>query len=310
MVPPSLTAGSKIKDPGRNEPITQISIGYQLRVVLKFWIPGRTELSEISVLGRVEVLPLTEVQPPTNTQHFPTEFVESVSHAIQSSILGFTLGTMTISTQEPPALSFQAPFSDSSTTLRFQVELDAAESSEIYHRLRHLAFSISGVLRIKTFFTTTTFPELPSQVMLATFGKTRLLDEVMKLESRKIGSLDWQYRSRDKTGSWRTTISVPIHLISRVPPTFCSPLVARFYSLVMRLKVLSASSNNAFELEVPIQVVYPPTQLEQATASSPAQSRPPNVEYLLAAEPDSTWDERHIVSISSFNRDGLTDQCG
>ena len=62
--------------------------------------------------------------------------------------------------------------------------------------------------------------------------------------------------------------------------------------------------------KIPIQVVYPPTILERATASSPAPSRPPNVEYLLAAETDSTWDERFIVSISSFNRDGLTDQRG
>ena len=241
LVPPSLTAGSNVDDPNRNAQHAQIHIYYHLRMMAKYRIPACTEPSTISTLEPVTVLPFTEVQPPMNTQDFPTEFVESLSGVIRTSLFGPTLGTLTVSTQEPPALVYNDfPFSGSSTALEFKIELDAAENNETYQRLRRLIFDIDGVIRIKTFFSATPFPYLPSQTLLTSQGKIRLLDNVVRLKPQSTGGSHWQYLRGAEQSRWRTMISMPIHVKTRLSPTFCSSLVARFYTLVIRLKVLNA----------------------------------------------------------------------
>lgn len=299
MVPPSLTAGSKVNDPNRNAQHTQIRISYHLHMMAKYQISACTEPNIISALERVTVLPFTEAQPPMYTQDFSTEFVESLSRVIRTSLFGSTLGTLTVSTQEPPALVYNDfPFSGSSTALDFQIELDAAENGETYQRLRRLTFNIDGVIRIKTFFSATTFPCLPSQTLLTSQGKIRLLDEVVKLEPQSTSGFHWQYLQGAEQSRWRTIISIPIHIRPRLSPTFYSSLVARLYTLIIRLKVLNAYNRKPFELEVPVQVVYRPPHSEQATlggARSFVQSRTPDVQNSSVAETDSYFTLSHMV---------------
>lgn len=244
---------------------------------------------------------LAEELPPLETRDFPAEYVESVSNPIRTSLIGTSLGTMTISTREPPALSYNLTASGASTILKFQVDLDAVENGEIRRRLRAITFIVEGVIRVKTFRSTSPFPKLPSQDLLIGGGKIRLADQIMELERQTIGNVGWRHwpkndvvlmktqdrfmsrsasasepypsnkfatlmrsmsvsepsvASRSK-GTWRTNFEVPIHITSRLTPTFCSPLIARFYSLILRLKI-SKLSSKAFELEVPVQVVYLP----------------------------------------------------
>ena len=336
MLPPSLIAGPAINDTA--------SISYHLRVVAKLLVQGRTEKETLSASEPVTVMSLAEELPPLETRDFPAEYVESMSNPIRTSLIGTSLGTMTISTHEPPALSYNLTASGGSTVLTFQVDLDAAENSEIHRRLRAMVFVVEGVIRMKTFRSTAPFPKLPSQGLLTSRGKIRLLDQVLKLETRTVGNCGWHYgpdnemvstktqaksSSRSASvsepypsnklitllrsmnisepsvaspakGTWRTKFNVPIHIISRLTPTFCSPLVARFYSLILRLKIQKASSK-VYELEVPVQVVYlpqTPTQPFGGLSTSSDRARPPFDADTPGAGADSGTDRGNVVRFS------------
>jgi len=329
LLPPSLIPGPAINDTA--------SISYHLRVTTKLLVRGRTEKETLSASKPVTVMSVAEEQPPTETQDFPAEYVESISNPVRTSIIGTTLGMMTMLTREPPALSYSFTPTGGSTTLGVQVNLQAAETGEIYRRLMAMTFVVEGVVRVKTFRSTVPFPKLPSQALLTSRGKIRLSDQVLKLEVRKIRNCEWRYwpdDEKDSTktqdgfssrsasasephpsdesvtisqsrriskpsvaprgkGRWRTKFNVPIHISSRLTPTFCSPLVARFYSLLVRVKISKAFSKK-FELEVPIQVVYLPSRPtrpteELSTASDRARS---------SAAVDTQGPEPHLVILS------------
>ncbi len=304
-LPPSLIADPTINDTA--------SVSYQLRVTTKLSVRGQTERQTLTASEPVTVMSLAEELPPLEIRDFPAEFVESVSNPIRTSVIGKALGTMTISTWEPPALSYNMTASGGSTILTFQVDLDAAGNDETDRRLRALTFLVEGLLRMKTFRSTEPFPKLPSQGLLTSRGQIRLSDQVLKLETRTIANCAWNYRPSDDKippetppsptasasepqtsnrvftllrsmstgepamasqgkGTWRTNFDVPIHITSRLTPTFCSPLIARFYSLILRLKVLKAFSKQ-FELEVPVQVVYRP-QTPRQLSFAHAQALP------------------------------------
>ncbi len=93
---------------------------------------------------------------------------------------------MTILTREPPALSYSFIPMGGSTILGVQVNLQGAETSDIYRRLMAMTFVVEGVIHVKTFRSTAPFPKLPSQALLTSRGKIRLSDQVLKIEVRKV----------------------------------------------------------------------------------------------------------------------------
>lgn len=61
--------------------------------------------------------------------------------------------------------------------------------------------------------------------------------------------------------NWSATIRLPITFPSIILPTFCSAIVARQYSLVMRARA-NGIHIKPFSLEIPMQVIYPPPETE------------------------------------------------
>lgn len=56
-------------------------------------------------------------------------------------------------------------------------------------------------------------------------------------------------------GRWTSNWTIPIEIDLRLLPTFCSSLVARLYSLMVRVRVTGVRQES-FDLEVPLQVIH------------------------------------------------------
>ena len=176
-------------------------------------------------------------------------------------------------------------------------EVDTAGVDRLILRLRKLIFEIKVELRAKTFHSSAIFPKLPSQSTLTARGQLRLHDQLLKLDAVNARPVSWNYLLRESRpphleaelhasllsgslsggrnssptasisssqasippGKWNATIRSPITLPFTVLPTFCSAIVARQYSLIVRAKAIGINVQ-PFSLEVPIQVIYPPPE--------------------------------------------------
>jgi hypothetical protein len=207
--------------------------------------------------------------------------------------MGGTLGTMNVSLQEPPALVYNASSTGSSTTALMKLEFGStsASSNGVPKSLQGLSFTVFSLVRVKTFYSVKSFPRLPSQTLLESFSEMRLRDGIIKLETQCVRDVSWGYRFSldsqahatpashlglsisnkevsengngqvsmisEPNGKWISNWTVPIEVNGRLLPTFCSSLVARFYTLIVRVKVAGARQE-AFDLEVPLQVIHTP----------------------------------------------------
>ena len=161
-----------------------------------------------------------------------------------------------------------------------------------------VTFETEVMLRAKTFYSTAPFPMLPGQTMLTLKGQLRLNDQGVKLNTVKSKPVRWSYLSEEAApayaapnrellvkpvglnrisweslsttsatspepqiprGKWTTKVHLPISAPSALLPTFCSAIVARQYSLLIRVNT-SNISIKPFILETPIQVIYPPPE--------------------------------------------------
>lgn len=74
--------------------------------------------------------------------------------------------------------------------------------------------------------------------------------------------------SGGEKGTWATSIRIPISSVQRLQPTFCSKLVARFYSILLRIRIKAAYAES-IDCEVPLQVVH--TRRMSETTMAPVQ---------------------------------------
>jgi hypothetical protein len=174
------------------------------------------------------------------------------------------------------------------------------------------------LVRVKTFFSVKSFPRLPSQTLLGSFSEMRLRDGSIKLETQYVRDVSWGYRfslgsqtdatpasqlglsisnkvasengngqvsmTSEPNGKWISNWTVPIEVDGRLLPTFCSSLVARFYTLIVRVKVAGARPET-FDLEVPLQVIHTPLGKTDSLTVEPIRER--FLEYRRASE--SSW---------------------
>jgi hypothetical protein len=289
QLPPSIELGEVFVEQTTRERYAQPSITYQLRATVELidegGVPGLLRTS-MPVVLRAN----TTEYPPTETEDFPSEFKEFESKVIRKTLTGRPLGTLTISIQEPPALKYGSLSSQSSTKGQLRMDFEAADSSNAYSTLKGMNFTLYSLIRVKTFYSVTPFPRLPSQSLLVSEDQFKLRDAVIKLDAGRNYPVSWRYiynmdaySTSDSIGStveppklfahnapakqqpsphppipdgkWTAIIEVPIHLHARVIPTFCNSLVARVYSLIVRLRI-SGVKCDPFDFEVPLQVVH------------------------------------------------------
>jgi len=282
QLPPSIELGKVYIDESSGKRFAQPSVSYQMRALATFTVEGHGQAPSAETCIPILIMPHTEELPPTDTKDFPAEFKLQESRAIRRSSLGRSFGTMTISMQEPRALTYDMSSTGAATEGSLNLEIESTGTGDIYQSLQAMSFTVLSLIRIKTFYSIKAFSRLPSQTLLTIHGAIRLRDDMIKLETQNIPNVSWGYtydakedgtigkatqsdrqslQSASKSnpqppqGKWTTKINCSIRIDSRLLPTFCSAIVARLYSIILRVKV-SGIKRESFDLEVPIQVVH------------------------------------------------------
>ena len=293
QLPPSIELGSVIVDENGKR-FAQPSITYALRAAVCFAARTDDETmppveSSIPLILR----PRTREFPPTDTIDFPTEFKLQVTKPVRWSLFARHLGNLRVSMQEPRPLLYNSSSMGSLTECHVGLELLAFGSGDVHQALQAMEITIHSWVRAKTFYSVKPFSQLPSQT-LSSDGKTELRDDFLKLDKRHLSHVSWGYQyhsvetggddksisadngpsnqliepdigsssrseppspSQAPSGRWTARITHPIRVQSRLLPTFCSSIVARLYTVVIRLKI-SGIRRESFNLEVPLQVVH------------------------------------------------------
>jgi hypothetical protein len=327
QLPPSLELGEVFVEQTTSERYAQPSITYQLRATVELIEEGIPSLLKTSM--PVILRAKTTEYPPTETEDFPSEFKEFESRVIRKTLTGRPLGTLAISIQEPPALKYGSHSSQSSTKGQLRMDFEAADSSNASSTLKDMKFTLYSLIRVKTFYSVTPFPRLPSQSLLVSNDGFKLHDALIKLEGGRKYPVSWGHRNNmDKysisgsigstvgsppaydaptkqqssphapvpDGKWTAIIEVPINLHTRVAPTFCNSLVARVYSLIVRLRI-SGVKSDFFDFEVPLQVVH--SHILGEDIAEPIRDHFTLIEARRRSE-DSWFSDHSLVSILYF----------
>lgn len=292
QLPPSIELGKVYIDELSGKRFAQPSISYHVRALVNLTIGGQDQAQSAETYIPILIMPHTEELPPTDTKDFPAEFKLQESRTIRWSSLGRSFGTMMVSMQEPRALTYDIASIRASTEGVLSLEVEPTSTGDIYPSLQAMSFTVLSLVRVKTFYSVNAFPRLPSQTLLTVHGGVRLRDDMIKLETRKIPSVSWGYTYRmveqavideatqaggqslqpasksnlqPPQGKWTAKINHPICVDSRLLPTFCSSIVARLYSAILRVKV-SGIKKESFDLEVPLQVVHTPPEAQSSEA--------------------------------------------
>jgi hypothetical protein len=314
QLPPSIELGGVLVDEISGNRFAQPSISYHLRALVKFAELEQHLPRPIETSIPIVIMPHTEEFPPTEVNDFPTEFKVQEERELRQSLFGRILGIMTISMQEPRALIYDFSSKRGSTEGHLTLEFQSPVLDDAYQSLQSIKFTIYSLVRVKTFYSTKSFPKLPSQSFLSQRGDARMRDDIIKLETRTISGISWgfQYDKLKHTlsseapvlpneeppnslsehddgpklafetnllpqqpqGRWIAKITHPINIESRLLPTFCSSIVARLYSVVLRVKT-SGIRRESFDLEVPLQVVHmSPDGLSNETQHAEAVTGP------------------------------------
>src|SRR5205807_1807944 len=84
---------------------------------------------------------------------------------------------------------------------------------------------------------------------------------------------------------WTTSLPIPINIKSYLIPTFCSSVVARLYTIILRVRI-SGARCDSFDLEVPLQVINTCKDKNQ-TSRSPIRENQHFLEFRRSS--DSPW---------------------
>lgn len=282
-LPPSLDCRRGLTGTKEARGFTQPHIAYRLH--LKVILRGQEiePRTTHEAWQEIKLLPYTDDYPPTDIRDFPGEFVQSISSSFKMSIFKSMFHTTRMSMEEPAAVHLGKVPRTTSAAILVEVEpplgdVQAAPIEHLITRLPKLTFDIKVELRIKTFHSTTPFPRIPSRSPLPSQGPLRLDDQFLKLDIIKTKPASWNNllhfspQQKDSNAGrsspantsllpisprkWNATLQAPVTLPSTLLPTFCSVVVARQYSLIMRVKAVGISTR-VFRLEVPLQVIYP-----------------------------------------------------
>jgi hypothetical protein len=307
-LPPSFNRQNSYFDKFDLVPRPEAAVTYFLRAIVTFRkSDGLGVGNPVTAEAKkdIDFLPYTEVQPPTHILSFPGEFITRVERQLRKHLFGRRLGTLTVVTEEPDALVYCSENVNVTTDIVLRIFFDAASSS--LHPSPNFSFTISSLLRAKTYYSANSLSCVPKQTLLTDDGLLRLHDDVLKVGESKYQNLKWTslppddqaenwaarqpdslshfngntsiktersassnevFRTsstsssaenasegRNENGTWVTSIRIPISSVQRLQPTFCSKLVARFYSIPLRIRINGAYAEK-IDCEVPLQVVH------------------------------------------------------
>ena len=91
-------------------------------------------------------------------------------------------------------------------------------------------------------------------------------------------------------GKWITVLDIPIEVHARLLPTFCSSIVARQYSIILRVKV-GGVRQVSFDLEVPLQVIHSSPDTPQSASLEPIREDQQGLEFRRSSATSCFSDE-------------------
>ena len=209
------------------------------------------------------IMPSTTAAPPLQIEHFPHEYKPTSSKALRRHLWSRPIGRLTISADEPQPFDISTSEPRASTTLSIKLFFKPCKARASAARPYDWKITVKTFLRIKTFFTTRKFTQVPTQKSAGTDSLIQMDSRITSAEARHCNTLPWRLHRLSSIGTivtddsaipWTTTLIVPVNANKVLLPTFLSPLAARRYALVVNLTV-GDTSHGTLALEIPIQVI-------------------------------------------------------
>ncbi|KAH8657269.1 hypothetical protein BGZ61DRAFT_371489, partial [Ilyonectria robusta] len=194
------------------------------------------------------------------------------------SMLGERLGHVTVTAEEPSPLIYVSGPLGASTDCVVNISIQGSVIDP--DRLRTMTIEVHTTIHSKTYYSSKRMPCMPSRHLLTEQGPY-LYETVVNLEVQKLRDFQWTFwpwaasRSLEKQEvTWQTVIRIPIRPSHRLYPSFCSQLIARSYSINLRI-CFGGAYIRKMDLEVPLQVAYP------RISKSASQPEDGNLERLM-----------------------------
>lgn len=266
----------------------QPRIEYRIRAVMKSTSDSGSSSTVAQTDEQVIIMPCSEPSPPIDTNDFPGEFIQFVTHPFRTSYLGPRY-QMTLSLPEPtPMFTCTTLHSTTNLRLHIQVEISAqrkgGDLASLNNVLKNMRFKARFAVRVKTFYAIRPFSQMPGHSMANAHDLPNVHESVSDIQTVNISSSSWRphfhsdaSHSKDISASppkfdlqptgghnfppsngvpsinqWSTTLEMLLPVDGALTPTFCSAIASRQYSIVARIKV-KGGPQKEFLLEMPLQ---------------------------------------------------------
>lgn len=294
-----MTVGAVLQDENSGHDYAQPKISYSLVADIEVRSGSG---HQITIYGSKEIpiWSFSAPSPPVDTKDFPAEFVEELYHPCRPNRLRKEKFLVTVSSAEPSPVGVVNRRTPGNATCKVFVTVADTRLGSDVHRLLEVSpkirRSVTPALRIKTFYSISPFSRMPGLTMLTTTGPMRLHDELRTLPSTSYSNLIWHSTRADDHNHAAealsagaavfTTVLMVLQMPPGLPPSFCSAVVSRQYSLIIQCKVKGVRVDS-FGLEVPLQIFYDRSKssqkLESPTSRSPIIAG--SVERLISLQP-------------------------
>ncbi|KAF2096627.1 hypothetical protein NA57DRAFT_78228 [Rhizodiscina lignyota] len=187
--------------------------------------------------------------PPMILEHFRGEFTPRQEKKIMKGMLKST-GKLAIAVSEPTPAEIQHGNGLVQTDLPIRLEI--CDRKGLPSRLE---MRVKSTLHGSTFISSEKMKEMPSRYHVIKSPTIQEVKTKARTFTQKLNvACRWQ---KDERGTWYQQMTVPLPLVANQtpPPTFKSAVVARRYSVSLRIEV-SDGVNATFDLKVPVQILY------------------------------------------------------
>lgn len=212
----------------------------------------------------INIMPIEYASPPLCTG-ITGKFPLRSTKILRQHLWSKSLGELEVSAVEPSPLNglTSAPRASSTVCLKL------AFRPQHYYTTNPPPFEWSCEVQYrilaKTFYATFIFEE-PPDVYMKSNANIELHSKVVTAEKRSFKTSSWRLDRLSKHGTivqnerlpWMTRLFVPINAPKTLLPTFLAQLAARKYSLWISVRIRDFY-HNQLEVEVPLQVVFDPS---------------------------------------------------
>jgi hypothetical protein len=206
------------------------------------------------------LIPFTGIAPPLEQADFPGEFKPSSVTVLRKPPFAAPIGELSVAMGEPEALKVLSEGGKCCAKAWVKLRFRPSRMKACRERWE---CTLESQIRVKTFYSTMPLDGMASNHLLSANRHLRVRSKFIGLESRKanLNLLDFtkEASNEDLQPSGHFTYSsellLPVDVAENLLPTFCSPLAARRYALMVSLSI-KRLSHEPMVVEAPLQVCY------------------------------------------------------